>query len=170
MGTFLGETFFTPRFWVGLPAWVSGLWRNGSTDINLVTKFAEGLATSIGAQMRTAAVGPSMLREARGTTLVEKTCIRIHWGYITFFAVVFVLEVLFLGSVMVLSYRSRLHADWKSSTLAVAFLSSASLRRGGWSPENPESEESLRDAARSVKASLNDDSGTWQLRTQGPKL
>ncbi|KAM3512379.1 hypothetical protein MY11210_003945 [Beauveria gryllotalpidicola] len=135
-----------------------------------VTDFANGLATSLGAQMRRAATGPNMLREARGTTLVEKTCIRIHWGYISFFASVFVLEALFLGAVLVMDSRSRLHVDWKSSTLAVAFLSAGNSRPGGWRVKNPESEDSLREAAQSMKASLDDVSGHWQLRTRDQKF
>lgn len=167
LGSFLGSTFFTPTQLAVLTAWKSQLWRNASTDIDLVTKFANGLATSIGAQMRTGATGPDMLREARGTTLVEKTCIRIHWGYISFLAAMFVLEVLFLCAVMVMGSRSRLYADWKSSTLAVAFLSAGASQGGGWPADNPESEDSLQEAARSINVSINDDSGHWRLRTEG---
>ncbi|KAM3552718.1 hypothetical protein ARSEF4850_007249 [Beauveria asiatica] len=132
LADFLEFTFFSEQRLSRQPAWVNQLWRNGTTDLALVTDFANGLATSLSALMRTAATGPNMLREARGTTLVEKTCIRIHWGYISFFASVFVLEALFLGAVIVMGYRSRLHVDWKSSTLAVAFLSAGNSRPGGW--------------------------------------
>ncbi|EGX88750.1 hypothetical protein CCM_08796 [Cordyceps militaris CM01] len=170
LALFLGDTFFTNSKLSGTTAWQSYLWRNGSTETGLVAKFASGLATSLGAQMRIGATGPSMLREARGTTIVEKTCIRIHWGYITFFGVVFLLEVLFLGIVMIMGYRSKLHADWKSSTLAVAFLSAGSSTRGGWPARNPESQDSLREAAQSVKASLTEDAGHWQLQTEGKKF
>ncbi|KAM3523594.1 hypothetical protein NHJ13051_005027 [Beauveria bassiana] len=169
LADFLEFTFFSKQRLSNQPAWVNQLWRNGTTDLALVTDFANGLATSLGALMRTAATGPNMLREARGTTLVEKTCIRIHWGYISFFASVFVLEALFLGAVLVMGYRSRLHVDWKSSTLAVAFLSAGNSRSGGWRVKNPESEGSLQEAARSMKASLDDASGHWQLRTKEQK-
>ncbi|OAA43938.1 hypothetical protein BBO_04294 [Beauveria brongniartii RCEF 3172] len=169
LADFLEFTFFSEQRLSRQPAWVNQLWRNGTTDLALVTDFANGLATSLGALMRTAATGPNMLREARGTTLVEKTCIRIRWGYISFFASVFVLEALFLGAVLVMGYRSRLHVDWKSSTLAVAFLSAGNSRPGGWRVKNPESEGSLQEAARSIKASLDDVSGHWQLRTKEQK-
>ncbi|KAM3440166.1 hypothetical protein NHJ13734_003439 [Beauveria thailandica] len=169
LADFLEFTFFSEQRLSRQPAWVNQLWRNGTTDLALVTDFANGLATSLSALMRTAATGPNMLREARGTTLVEKTCIRIHWGYISFFASVFVLEALFLGAVIVMGYRSRLHVDWKSSTLAVAFLSAGNSRSGGWRVKNPESEGSLQEAARSIKASLDDVSGHWQLRTKEQK-
>ncbi|OAR03013.1 hypothetical protein LLEC1_06069 [Akanthomyces lecanii] len=149
--------------------WERQLWRNGSTDIDAVTSFANGLALALGAQIRTDKTGtdPDMLREVRGTTLVEKVCIRVHWEYTVFFAAVFVLEVLFLGTVIVSGSRSRLHTDWKSSALAVAFLSAGQSSKGGWPAEDPESEESLLKAARSMQASLMlDDLGQWRLHAQ----
>lgn len=176
LAVFLGRSFFTPVTAVSerpgssgaeTPPWEAQLWNNGNTTIDVMTEFVDGLARSITAQMRTDATGPEMLREARGMTVVEKTCIRIHWGYITFFATMFMLEVLFLGTVMVIGSRSRLHTDWKSSALAVAFLSAGESQEGGWPVENPESEESLQQAARSIKASLMlDDVGHWRLQVQ----
>lgn len=167
LGQFLGPTFFSTRSQQALrpPSWVSQLWRNGTTDTDLVAKFAEGLAISIGARMRAGARGPDMLREARGTTQLAKTCIRIHWEYIAFFAAIFILEALFLVSVIIMSYKSKLHSDWKSSALAVAFLSAGHRRGGEGSTENIESEETLRDMADNLEVQLESDSGHWRLRT-----
>lgn len=176
LAVFLGTSFFTPVTPVSerpetsgaeTPPWKAQLWNNGNTDIDVVTDFVDGLARAITAQMRIDATGPEMLREARGMTVVEKTCIRIHWGYITFFATMFILEVLFLGTVILIGSRSRLHTNWKSSALAVAFLSAGESPSGGWPVENPESEEGLQQAARSIKASLMlDDVGHWRLRVR----
>ncbi len=170
LADFLGTSFFSPatsHSSIESKPLDGQLWRHGTTDIDVVTSFAKGLALAISTQMRTDTTGPEMLREVRGTTLVEKTCIRIHWGYIAFFAVVFTLEVLFLGTVVVMGSRSRLHTDWKSSALAVAFLSAGESQKGGWPAENFESDESLQEAARSIKASLMlDDLGHWRLKAQ----
>lgn len=165
MSEFLGDTFFV-QDGRSESTWVDKLWRNGTTDTDLVTNFAQGLATSIGAEMRKKGTGPEMLREVRGTTLVSKTCIRVHWGYLSFFATIFVLELVFLAAVVALTHRSRLHTDWKSSTLAVAFLSGGRARRSEWPVDNAESEESLQKAAKNVKVSLVGETGDWRLRTE----
>ncbi|KAJ3496843.1 hypothetical protein NLG97_g2356 [Lecanicillium saksenae] len=165
LSKFLGNTFFTDNR-VEASTWANKLWRNGTTSLELVTAFADGLAISMGAEIRKGAVGPDMLREARGTTVLTKTCIRVHWSYLSFFAALFVLELLFLLVVIVLTHRSQLNADWKSSTLAVAFLGGGRARRKEWPVDRPESERSLRHAAKDVKVSLVSHSGDWKLATE----
>ncbi|KAJ3493449.1 hypothetical protein NLG97_g4719 [Lecanicillium saksenae] len=164
LSQFLGPTFFVRKG--RPPSWMNQLWRNGTTDLDLVSQFAEGIATSLGGRIRDGAIGPDMLREVRGTTQLTKTCIRIHWGYVTFFAAIFVLEVLFLSTVIIMSYKSKLHTDWKSSALVLAFLSTQHAGPAGWRADNPDSEESLRQAAESVEGTLYREAGKWKLITR----
>ncbi|KAJ6789758.1 hypothetical protein PWT90_06779 [Aphanocladium album] len=168
LSQFLGPSLFRTKSQTetARSSWVSKLWRNGTTDLALVANFAEGLATSLGAHMRASASGPDMLREARGTTQLTKTCFNIRWGYVAFFVSIYTLELLFLATLIVMSYKSKVHTDWKSSSLAIAFLTAENTRRPELHADDPNSEESLRQAAQSVQAQLCDESGHWQLRTR----
>ncbi|KAJ6788743.1 hypothetical protein PWT90_07970 [Aphanocladium album] len=165
LSDFLGTTFFKENH-IGRSTWANNMWNNGTTSLESITSFADGLSLSIGAEIRKNAVGPNMLQETRGTTLVTKTCIRVHWGFLSFFATLFVLELIFLLAVVFLTHRGQLKTDWKSSTLAVAFLSGGSARRKEWPVDRPESERSLRLAAEDVKVSLANQGGDWKLSTE----
>lgn len=166
LGPFIGGNFFDNVIrGNGLSAWTSKLWRNGTTDINLVANFSSGLATAIGAQMRKNSAGPEILREVRGETWQIKTFINVQWKYLSFLAAVLGLELLFFAAVMIINHRSPWDENWKSSTLAVAFQNVGDARGVGGSTTS-ESESELYEAAKSIKVLFSEVKGRWQLREE----
>lgn len=146
--------------------WMESLWKKGNMTLESVAQFAEHLGVSITSQLRKAAEGPDELRTQRGATLQRETCILVEWKFLSFLATILMLEVVFFISVIVVNYRSSWGADWKSSTLAVAFQNVGCATIGKEGKPSRELDKDLHEAARSVRVLFADVDGRWQLRKE----
>lgn len=148
--------------------WMQNLWNNGNMSLAQVTTFAEGLARAVGARMRAnpSDAADGGLRAARGVTLGKETCIVVEWKYLSFLATLLALDLVFFVVVVAINYRNRWGADWKSSTLAVAFQNVGSATGSEGEVPRPELDRHLREVAKSVKVSFTDVDGRWQLRKE----
>lgn len=158
-------TFLTPTTLFG-SLWFETLFNKGNMTLESVTKFAHGLALAITAQMRTNANGAEELSAQVGITMQKETCILVEWKYLSFLAIVLALEVVFFILVMVINQRSSWYADWKSSTLAVAFQNVGSTTLNESVPPRPELDRDFRDAAKKINVSFAEVDGKWQLRKE----
>lgn len=101
--------------------WLQKLWNNGEMSLDSVSRFAEGTALAISAQMRINSSDSGSLRRQRGTAWKTQTCITVRWRYLSLLATLMVLEMVFFFMVVVANHRSTWRAGWKCWTLAVAF-------------------------------------------------
>ncbi|KAJ3478882.1 hypothetical protein NLG97_g8459 [Lecanicillium saksenae] len=145
-------------------AWMQTLWNQGTMSLDHVTDFAQGVARSISAQMR---LNPSdegdAMRVAVGVMWQTETCVIFEWKWLLFLAGLLVLEIIFFITVVLVNYKGHWGADWKSSTLAVAYQNLGSVTNKEAKVPDPELEEHLRDAAKSTKVLFTDVGGKWQL-------
>lgn len=161
------------------PTWLQTLWNNGTADMGSVGAFVQGLATSMGGQIRKnpgdataetqmspgdAAAYAAAERPVLGQSWDTHTCIRVRWPFLSFLAVLLALELVFVVAVMVASRLSRWDGDWKSSTLALLFHGP-----GAAASENKEgvplsSAAMMLDAAKQMKTRLEErGDGDWRL-------
>ncbi|KAJ6780977.1 hypothetical protein PWT90_05402 [Aphanocladium album] len=158
--------FGNPGEYHGKP-WIENLWNHNNMSLQHVTDFAQGLARSISAQMR---INPGdkdeAMRVARGVTWEKETCIIFEWKWLIFLAALLVLEMAFFVTVVVVNYKSRWGADWKSSTLAVAYQNVGSATSNEAKVSEPELDKHLREAAKTTKVSFTNAHGQWQLRKE----
>ncbi|KAJ3493934.1 hypothetical protein NLG97_g4409 [Lecanicillium saksenae] len=163
-----GLSFGGPQLLNG-KIWLQTLWNKGRMSLESVTGFAEGLARTVSAQLRVnPSDGDEAMRAARGVTWEKETCIVFEWRWLTFLASLLVLEIIFFVAVVVVNSRSRWGADWKSSTLAVAYqnVGSATSKEGMGEIPEPELDKYLREAAKTTKVTFTDVDGRWQLRKE----
>lgn len=164
---FLNQQLFEASTVVVGEPWMGTLWNDGQMTKDTVSRFADGMALALTAQMRSNPDGPEPLKSTRGTVLTRETCIVPEWKYLSFLAVLLALEVAFFSTVVVISWRSKWDADWKSSTLAVAFqdVGSASAARGG-EVQEPRMKSDFQEAAAGVNVSFMEVNGRWQLQKE----
>lgn len=122
-------------------AWLKKLWNDGAPSLEIVNKFAGNIANSLSAYMR----NNGLKQEYRGLVPGDgnyndivntppdrlkvtgdmqhlEPCIKARWRFLSFLAVLFVLEIAFFLAVLWVDHRSRMwHADWKSATLPMMF-------------------------------------------------
>lgn len=145
------------------PTWLQILWNNGTADLSSASTFVEGLATSIGSQIRKNSADSATGKFVLGQAWEIQTCIVVHWSFLSFFSVLLALELAFFLAVMVVNQLSHWNGDWKSSTLALLFhgLGDASDAN---KKEMPLSNTAMMlDAAKQMKARLEESDGNWRL-------
>ncbi|KPM35255.1 hypothetical protein AK830_g11323 [Neonectria ditissima] len=98
--------------------WLQSLWANGRINMTGVEAYAEGIATSVGAQMRKNPSEPNSTWTVTGQAFNVETCVEVRWRFLSYLAALLALELLFFGAVMVVNYTTPWDGDWKSSSLA----------------------------------------------------
>lgn len=117
--------------------WLKSLFNTGAPSMDIVNRFAENLANSLGAYIRTNGISksyeldgdkykevpyPAALIQAAGDMKHLEACIQARWRFLSFLGVLFVLEIVFFVAVLWVDHRSRLwQADWKAATLPMMF-------------------------------------------------
>lgn len=122
-------------------AWLKTLWNDGASSMDVVNQFAGNLANSMSVYMRSNGLKftyrglvpgddsydtrenlPLAAFKITGDMQHLEPCIKARWRFLSFLAVLFVLEIVFFLAVLWVDHRSRLwHSDWKSATLPMMF-------------------------------------------------
>jgi hypothetical protein len=152
-------------------SWLKSLWGMGSVNMNSVDIFAEGLATSVGAQIRRNGDPPNSASDipldiwtsVHGQVLYMESCIRVRWKYLSFLAILLAAELLFFTAVIIVNYRSHWNRDWKASTLPLLFQHIQVQEPVDKDDRPVEDEEALNTAAKIVKATFSQVDGRWKL-------
>ena len=153
------------------PTWLISLWNRGRMNMTSINAHAAGIADSLGGYMRSHAVGPEDSRAAVGQAWETDICIGVKWGFMSYLAIVLILELIFFGAVVGINYFSAWGSDWKSSTLAVVFR--GGLAEPGEKEHTESSRQSdarqkeLKDVARGMKIKLVEGDNGWRLMQQG---
>ncbi|KAL6884705.1 hypothetical protein GGI43DRAFT_426742 [Trichoderma evansii] len=145
------------------PTWLQTPWNNGTAGLSSATTFVEGLATSIGGQIRKNSADSATGKFVLGQAWEIQTCIAVHWSFLTFFSILLALELAFFVAVMVVNQLNHWNVDWKSSTLALLFpgLSDASDANNKEMPLS--NTVMMLNAAKQIKARLEESDGNWRL-------
>ncbi|CEJ83115.1 hypothetical protein VHEMI03142 [[Torrubiella] hemipterigena] len=150
-------------------SWVANLWADGNISMATVNNFTSGLATTLAVQMRRTMDKNIDVSRQLGQTIQRDTCINIRWHYLSFGAIVLVLETAFLVAVIFTSHRRQWNANWKSSFLGLlvpqAGPDATQLRRQSISGHDAEDKGKLRRVAKDINVSLAKVGGRWQLHT-----
>lgn len=175
----LGETFDStavtvePGAIVSGAAWAKDLWKRGNMTMDSVSKFAAGLAASMGAEMRRGGspyaftdkviVEPADL-SVNGDMMLIEPCITVQWKYLSFLASLWALTALFCGAIILAQHQSRLGAgtDWKTSIMPLLFQ--AVSNGDGLSSNAPYRDLDLQHRAEEVTVQLADSDGQWVLQ------
>lgn len=122
-------------------AWQAKLWNKGQPSMDVVNRFAEGMANVIGNYMRTngrkyyqardytlepghynTTIFPVDWTRALGDAHYSEACIRVRWRYLAYPATLFILVFAFFVAVVWDDYTSKSWgADWKLATLPMQF-------------------------------------------------
>lgn len=96
------------------------MWRNGTATLTSIDDYFQALA-----EVMTAAVRNRGRTEdyARGQVTVSNTCVSVRWAWLSYPAALVGLAVIFLVLVFAQSPREPSFRVWKSSPLALLFLS-----------------------------------------------
>lgn len=165
--------------------WLKTLWNGGRMSFGDVERFMNGLATSVGAEMRRNPVPNTGLvlhdanngtAQAVGDAFYTETCIIVRWRYLSFLALLLAVELVYFGLVMYYSYRNPWWCEnWKSSALPL--LAQAIYDKDGHEMTSPYGHKRassggsniiLEDIdpatlARDVEVRLVEDQGQWKL-------
>lgn len=165
--------------------WLKTLYDSGKMKFADVDRFMNGLATSIGAEMRRNTVPNTGLAvhdanngtaQATGDAHYSETCIIVRWRYLSFLALLLALDLVFFGMVVYYSQRNPWWCEnWKSSALPL--LAQAIHDKNGSAVSSPYGHNRMSSGgsniiledidpatlARDVEVRLVEDQGQWKL-------
>lgn len=152
-------------------AWLKSLWNWGILNMSFVDTFAEGLATSVGAQIRRngdppnngSGIPPDIWTSVQGQVLHTGPCIQVRWKYLSFLAILLAAELLFFTAVIIVNYRSHWDRDWKSSTLPLLFQNIQAQEPIDKENRPAEDGAALYKTAKIVEATFSQVNGRWKL-------
>ncbi|EGX96760.1 hypothetical protein CCM_01418 [Cordyceps militaris CM01] len=176
-GLYLGGIFSKAKI-VGQPrtvtgdAWLQQMWNAGQMTMASVDTFTEGLALSIGAEMRrngSRSIGgdgalPVAWTRATGHAQDTEPCIRVHWPFLSFLAALLALAVAFVIALVVANHGSAAwQADWKSSTLPMLFHAIKGKERYRFESDGNTTKQTAQyyDMAKVVEAQLVEENDEW---------
>jgi hypothetical protein len=128
-------------------AWLEQLYRNGTANLGTTKTFMVGLANAMTATMRQRG-DDSNSTPAKGTVLVNQTCINVQWAWIALPAALMLATLLFLAATVLQSHRAIHHRGrparagqkgrgsgagrrpWKSSSLPLVWCGLRDETRG----------------------------------------
>lgn len=166
--------------------WMKLLFNGGNINLTSVSRFADGIADAVGAQMRRAAepagatedpanpvdgeadvvkIANDVWTIAHGQGYEWRPCIRVRWKWLSFLGILFLAEACFLILLIVANRRSQWSGDWKSSSLALLLQT--------WNRENLPVEEAgehraeLYKVAAGTQMMLLQMDGKWRLVQAG---
>lgn len=116
----------------GGEAWLQMLYNSGKITFSDVDEFMNGIALSVGAEMRrngnsTMQTGedktPTKISEkVTGDMFHTEPCIKVKWRFLSFLAVLLAIEIIFFVAVVIINHRSpQWRENWKSSALPLLF-------------------------------------------------
>jgi len=124
-----------PYSTAGGSVWSTNLYQNASSNLTSVTRYMDGLAESMSAEMRQGgALADGQVRsEALGVVMRSQTCIGVRWAWLTLPAALIALTMAFLAATVWCSRTPAWHGMWKSSSLALLFhnVKSKTLQQDG---------------------------------------
>lgn len=155
--------------------WLQNLYKNGTADLNSTRTYMQGLANSITAVIRQYGRAENSL-PLQGTVLVNRTCIRVQWAWLTLpMALILLTSVFLVGVVVQLRTMTRKGASkrgrmaWKSSSLPLLWCGLDYETRGRYG--GFDSLTAMKERADEVKVVLRrrDEEGDakgWKLREE----
>lgn len=113
-------------------AWLQMLYNYGQIKLSDVDEFMNGIALSIGAEMRRNGISTMQAQGDKGATdipekitgdtLHTEPCIKVKWRFLSFLAVLLAIEIVFFVAVVIINHRSpQWRENWKSSALPLLF-------------------------------------------------
>jgi hypothetical protein len=103
--------------------WIKRFYNKGTANLTTTSEYMNGLATAMSAHMRK---DLDASQDALGQVFAQQTCVRINWAWITLPASLVLMAILFLAATMWSTLTQAWHGMWKSSALALVFVSIAS--------------------------------------------
>lgn len=156
--------------------WFKRVYKQANMTMHDVDQFVDGLTTSIGAEIRkNGGFTPDMgggpnkdvefWRLGRGHVRKVEPCIRVKWPFLSFLAIIFVLEAAFFVVVIMVHSRSHWSLGWKSLTLPLLFQS---IRQQDEDDADKHSDGGYSTRIKKSKAILVqvDDTSTWEFQTK----
>jgi hypothetical protein len=105
--------------------WLISMWRNGTADLDSMTRYADGLAASLTGAIRSL-TDQGNSRPALGTVFANQTCIGVDWAWLALPIALMFFAVLFTVSTALQTWRHTKAGapvdgkrPWKSSSLAL---------------------------------------------------
>ncbi len=166
--------------------WMKLLFNGGNINLTTVSRFADGIADAVGAQMRRAPepagatedpanpvegeadvvkIANDVWTFAHGQGYESRPCIRVRWKWLSFLGILFLAEACFLILLIVANRRSQWSSDWKSLSLALLLQP--------WNREHLSAEEAgehraeLYKVAEGTQVMLSQMDGKWRLVQAG---
>jgi hypothetical protein len=100
--------------------WMQRLYQRGTANVTTAREYMSGLAISMSAHMRKEL---DVSQDALGIIHAQQTCVRINWVWISLPASLVLLGMLFFAATMWSTLTQTWHGMWKSSALALVFVS-----------------------------------------------
>ncbi|OAR01156.1 hypothetical protein LLEC1_06483 [Akanthomyces lecanii] len=146
-------------------AWLKQFWNDGKLDMDRVETLLNGLALSMGAQMRKMSGRTGYLNgriyndttHVPGYSVALRPCIRVRWKFLSYPATLLMAELAFFVAVVIMNWRSSWTGEWKSSSLPL-ILHNGRVQTMG--------EKDLREEAGHFQGRLmqeHDGDGRWRL-------
>lgn len=110
------------------PSWLKGIYNQGNINMSAIDNFAAGLAVSMESHIRGHPSDDWPGRQGVvGQVWANDSCIRVRWGFLSWLAILLVLELVFFGKLLVSVAVGPSGISWKSLSVAGFTISWAGL-------------------------------------------
>lgn len=148
---------------------------NQGVGILAFEKFMAGIAASMSAVIRTRADGTEtnattaggvvdLSRYAVGETWTMEICYSVQWAWLSYLAVLLLMEMIFFGAVVMKTQLSGWDMDWKSSPLVAFFHPLNAGVVGIFQCDS--TRNAMLASARGINISLVPETDRWRFRTR----
>jgi hypothetical protein len=142
--------------------WLERIYNNGKATMETVRTNIDGLANSLTAAIRQYGAANEAIKPI-GTTWRNETCITVQWAWLSLPAVLLLLAIIFLV-ILIWKTKSRQVVLWRSSPLALLFHGLDQDVKDKYGAL--EEVRDMEDAARSISARVDQQTGRWHFTTQ----
>lgn len=157
-------------------AWLQMLYNSGKIQFSDVDDFMNGIALSVGAEMRRNGISTMQTGEDKTTTNIPEkvigdmfhteACIKVKWRFLSFLAVLLAIEIIFFVAVVIINHRSpQWRENWKSSALPLLFQAVDEKELESYEDRSSfeKFEGNLGKRAKSALVRLVEEDGEWRF-------